>query len=124
MIGIERTENLLELAKLYSHAQVLLNLSYQETFGMTTIEAAACGTPAIVYNATASPELVTHQTGIIVNPGDINGVYSAINEILNKGKSHYSEYCRLHAVSKFNNETGFFNYVSLYNQLLSPPRQA
>ena len=118
IIGIERTENLQELARLYSHAQVLLNLSYQETFGMTTIEAAASGTPAIVYNATASPELVTNETGIIVEPGNIPGVLSAIEEIASKDKQDYKQPCHQFILNKFNKEDRFKDYFELYGSLL------
>ena len=46
------------LAKLYSAADVLLMTSRGEGFGVPAIEAQACGTPIIVTNWTAQPELV------------------------------------------------------------------
>lgn len=46
------------LAMYYSMADVFINPSYQETFGLTTAEALACGTPAVVYDVTACPEVV------------------------------------------------------------------
>lgn len=116
IIGIERTESVAELVLLYSRADVLLNLSYQETFGMTTVEAMACGTPVIVYNSTASPELINKKTGIIVEPGDINEVLKAIKEILKKGKIYYKEYCRQLAVDKYNIEDRFNDYIELYEK--------
>lgn len=58
MIGITRTQNTKELAEIYTAADVFLNLSVEETFGLTTVEALACGTPAIVYDATALSEIV------------------------------------------------------------------
>jgi glycosyltransferase involved in cell wall biosynthesis len=114
MIGIERTESIQELASLYSQSYVILNLSYQETFGMTTIEGFACGTPAIVYNATASPELVTTETGIIVEPGDIKGVLFAVEEINSKGKEHYINRCRQLAIDRYNQDDRFNDYFELY----------
>ena len=36
ILGIERTESVEELANMYSEADIVLNLSYQETFGLTT----------------------------------------------------------------------------------------
>ncbi|WZU00074.1 glycosyltransferase [Erysipelothrix sp. D19-032] len=36
-----------------------MNLSVEETLGMTTIEALATGTPVITYDKTAVPEVVT-----------------------------------------------------------------
>lgn len=46
------------IAKLYSAADVLLMTSRGEGFGIPTIEAQACGTPVIVTDWTAQPELV------------------------------------------------------------------
>ena len=43
-----------------------MNLSVEESFGLTTAEALACGVPAIVYNSTACPEIVSSDTGIVV----------------------------------------------------------
>lgn len=119
IIGIERTESLQELARLYSHAEVLLNLSYQETFGMTTIEASACGTPTIVYNVTASPELVTEETGAIVESGNIPGVMKAIEEIVSKGKQCYIQACRQLVLNNFNMDDRYKDYYNLYNSILS-----
>lgn len=55
---VGRTQNSSELSEYYSIADVFLNCSIQETFGKVTAEALACGTPAIVNNATANPEIV------------------------------------------------------------------
>jgi glycosyltransferase involved in cell wall biosynthesis len=46
------------LAALYTDADVLLATSAGEGFGVPVIEAQACGTPVIVSNWTAQPELV------------------------------------------------------------------
>ena len=47
-----------ELAAFYTAMDVYLGVSYGEGFGVGTIEAQACGTPVIVSNICASPELV------------------------------------------------------------------
>jgi glycosyltransferase involved in cell wall biosynthesis len=46
------------LASIYTAMDVLLQPSRGEGFGIPAIEAQACGTPVIVSNATAQPELV------------------------------------------------------------------
>jgi glycosyltransferase involved in cell wall biosynthesis len=45
------------LAAIYTDMDVLLQPSLGEGFGIPAIEAQACGTPVIVNNATAQPEL-------------------------------------------------------------------
>lgn len=47
-----------EMAEMYSASDVLLATSKGEGFGIPVIESMACGTPAIVTDATAQPELV------------------------------------------------------------------
>ena len=118
IIGITRTNNIEELVQYYSAADIVLNLSYAETFGLTTAEGFACGTPSIVYNATASPELISDETGIIVEPGNINGVKDAILAITQRGKEYYAENCRKRAVEKFDKKSQFSQYIDLYNSLL------
>lgn len=46
------------MARFYRACDVVLNATKGEGFGLPTIEAQACGTPVIVTNAAASPELL------------------------------------------------------------------
>ena len=114
VITIPRTESIEELAALYSAADVVLNLSYQETFGLTTVEGFACGTPGIVFRSTASPELITPETGFVVEPGELDGVLSAIAEIRSRGKAAYSATCRSRALACFRKEDRWAEYLRLY----------
>ena len=116
--GITRTANQKELADLYASADVLVSLSQCETFGLTIAEAYACGTPAIVYNNTALPELIPedNSTGYIVHTGDVEGVASAIKKI----KKHpiSGEICRNRAKLLYNKDITFKKYIELYNCIL------
>ena len=118
IIGIPRTENISELVQLYSAADIVLNLSYQETFGLTTVEGLSCGTPGVVYNCTASPELITKETGFIVEPGDINGILKAVYKIKENGKSFYSNACRARAIQFYDKDQKYQEYINLYNSLV------
>lgn len=118
IVGIERTQNQDELVEYYSMADVVLNLSYQETFGMTTVEGMSCGTPSIVYDKTASPELVTPETGIVVELKDFDGLMRAIFLIKEKGKSFYSLACRKRVEECFDKDKRYEEYVELYQTLL------
>lgn len=66
IIGIRQTKNIEELVEIYTAVDVYVNLSVEETMGLTTVEALACGTPVIVNNATAMPEIVDKDCGIVV----------------------------------------------------------
>lgn len=119
IITIKRTNNQEELAQLYSAADIVMNLSYLETFGMTTAEGFACGTPSIVYNCTASPELITSETGRVVNSGDLDSVLNNIFEITSIGKQRWINACRNRAVEKYDKSKNFGKYVRLYEELMS-----
>jgi putative colanic acid biosynthesis glycosyltransferase len=118
ILGIERTEDIEALVHIYSVADIVLNLSYEETFGMTTVEGLACGTPGIVYNATASPELIDNSTGLIVEPGDINELIEAIKVIEQNGKQYYTEACVKRAQRLYKKEDRFKEYIELYEELI------
>lgn len=68
ILGISRTHNARELAEIYTAADVFVNPSREETFGLTTLEALSCGTPAIVYRDTACEEVVNQYGGVAVEP--------------------------------------------------------
>lgn len=119
IIGLQRTENQQELIDLYLASDVFLNLSVEETFGLTTAEALSCGTPVIVYDATASPELVDSQTGIIVEKNNIQSLLLAIEVIKKNGKSFYTDYCRSRAEKHFDKNIRYKEYFDLYNEKLN-----
>lgn len=119
MLGIKRTESIDELSQWYSSADIVLNLSHEETFGLTTVEGFACGTPGIVYNCTASPELISNETGFIVELGDISGIVTSIEKIVHNGKGFYSENCRERAKSMFNKDIQYNEYITLYDNLIN-----
>jgi putative colanic acid biosynthesis glycosyltransferase len=119
IIGIKRTENMHELAALYSTSDIILNLSYEETFGLTTVEGMSCGTPGIVYNKTASPELITKEVGFIVEAGNMEQLLNAIATIKKQGKAYYSENCRRRAEEYFNKDDRYQEYLELYKEMLN-----
>ncbi len=115
IIGITRLNNPNDLAMYYSLADVFVNPSIAESFGLVTVEAMACGTPVVGYNVTATPELVQKGTGYIVEKGDVNGLFQMINIILKNGKDLYSEACRNLVLEKYNQEIQYEKYITLYN---------
>lgn len=69
IIPIAKTNNTKELAKIYSSADIFLNPSKEETFGMTTVESQLCGTNVIVYKNTACEEVAESSSGTVIEPG-------------------------------------------------------
>jgi putative colanic acid biosynthesis glycosyltransferase len=118
IIGIERTENVQQLADYYSFADVFVNPTWQDNFPTTNIESMACGTPVITYNTGGSPEAIDENTGIVVNKGDIEGLKNAIYNIINNGKDFYQTKCRNRAELLFDKNDRYMDYLKIYKQLI------
>jgi len=118
-IGLKKNDNKQRLVDLYSACDVYMNLSVEETFGLTTTEAMSCGTPVIAYNSTACPEIINSETGIIVEKKDIDALISAIEIIKKRGKAFYSENCRARVLRNFNTVKNMQEYIDLYYELLN-----
>lgn len=110
IIGIDHTDNLNEMVQWYSAADVFLNLTYEDTFPTTNLEAMACGTPVITYAAGGSPESITPKTGIVVQVGDLEGVEKALNKVRILGRGHFSRSCTRH-MRKYDRDNRFKEYV-------------
>lgn len=70
-----------ELPLIYNLADVFVHLSLYEGFGLSPLEAMACGTPVIVSNRTSLPEVVG-DAGILVNPNDARCIGQKILEVI------------------------------------------
>lgn len=115
IIALERTDSVEELAQLYSAADVVLNPSYEQTFGLVTAEAMCCGTPVIVLDATASPELVHNSCGMVVPKGDYDAFKKAIASI--RENPLKAEEC-IKRTDLFDKISNYNVYVDLYHQLV------
>ena len=104
IISIHRTENQEKLAEIYTAADVFVNPSVEEIFGMTPVEAQACSTPSIVYEDTACAD-VAEQNGNKVVPQDVNALYKAITgEKFMRGEKRHSKKrgCTIVAIPRTN----------------------
>lgn len=117
IINIPQTNDISKLVKYYSMADVYVHLSREETFGKVIAEALSCGTPAIVLNSTACPELVDESCGIVLNDSQTSSILNAIKKIMSNGKKYYSESAVTRVRKLFNAKTNMDNLLKLYQQL-------
>ncbi len=71
-----------EIPKFYSYADMLVHPSLVEGFGMTILEAMACGTPVISSNGGSLPEVVG-DAGILFDPTDSRVLEEIILTVIN-----------------------------------------
>ena len=70
-----------ELPDLYRGARMLVLPSLYEGFGLTALEAMACGTPVVVSNRSSLPEVVG-DAGVLVEADDRASIAAAIRGLL------------------------------------------
>lgn len=114
-LHIDRTYNQDELAEIYSCADIFVNPTLEEVFGLVNAEALACGTPVITYNTGGTTEIVNSKCGIVVEKGNYAELKKAIEQIL----SHpfRKEDC-IERGKTFSKEIEVEQYLKLYDSLL------
>ena len=110
-IGIKRTNNIEELAEIYSAVDVFVNPTLEEVLGLVNLEALACGTPVITFNTGGSIECVDESCGIVVEKGSIEEIVEAINKV--KINRFDKESC-IQRAKKFDKNERFNEYIELY----------
>ena len=109
ILAIERTNDIKELAKIYSSADVFFNPTMEEVMGLTNIEALACGIPVITFNTGGSIECIDKECGVVIKNKDITdlvkvkfnvGVLEACINRANKYKKsdNFKKYIRIFCV--------------------------
>ena len=118
MIGIERTEDILDLARWYNTADYFINPTWQDNFPTTNLEALACGTPVITYATGGSPEAVDTATGIVVEKGNVAGIWEAILLLEKYNPETLKLHCRQRALKLFNKEDRYHDYLNFFEGML------
>lgn len=108
IIGLSRTENAEQLAEIYSAATVFFNPTKEETFGLTNVEAQACGTAVVSYNAGGTKETLVNSNTFLVNNLE-EFVYLLEEETFNKETNNLVQ-------SVFEKDLRMSEYLELYNE--------
>lgn len=80
ILGLPRTDSVQQLAEWYSAADVYVNLTYEDNYPTTNLEAQACGTPCITYRTGGSVESVPAEN--VVEQGDLAGLLALLEKPL------------------------------------------
>lgn len=112
IISIPKTQSQEELAGIYSAADVFVNPTREEVLGLVNIEALACGTPVVTFNAGGSPETIDATCGITVEIDDVFAMKKAI-EYVTKNEPFSKDAC-LNRAAAFDKTKKFEEYIKLY----------
>lgn len=128
-IGIPYTNNVIDLASIYSAADVFINTTLEDNFPTTNIEALACGTPVITFNTGGSVEAVLDEeqvfadekilrtrVGGVVPKGDVVSLLKLSREFLLSDKATLNVFCAEKVNKLYNKQKQYELYVDLYNR--------
>lgn len=115
IISIHRTSDQIELAKIYTAADVFVNPTREENFPTVNIEALACGTPVITFDTGGSPEIVDKTCGSVVPVDDLTALEKEIAHVC-KFQPYSKEAC-LRRARLYDKNERIEEYTNLFKEL-------
>ena len=116
IISIHKTANQIELAEIYTAANMFVNPTLEENYPTVNMEALACGTPVITYKTGGSAEIIDDTCGICVERGDVETLLNAVEEMSDK-KKNLMNAC-IDRSKGFSKNDRFKEYIDLYRGII------
>ncbi|MDQ7817514.1 MAG: N-acetyl-alpha-D-glucosaminyl L-malate synthase BshA [Melioribacteraceae bacterium] len=110
------------IEEILTAADLFLMPSQSESFGLSALEAMACGVPVISTSVGGLPELVIHnETGFIAEIGDIDRMAKYTIDLLTNDKKYksFSKNSRDRAVNSFDKNLIVPQYIKYYESVLN-----
>ena len=107
-----------ERASVLGSAAALLHpIRFAEPFGLSVVEAMACGTPVVAYGKGSMPEIVDEGlTGRLA--GDVDEAVAAVAEVTTFDRVK----CAARARERFSADRMVDDYLAIYRKIVSPKR--
>lgn len=109
--ALPRTDSKEKLAEIYSMADVFVNTTLQETLPTVNTEAICCLTPVVTFNSGGCRETVDETCGVLVERGDLEGLYRGIQKVRRGELSMDGLPSKREALD---NRRRFCDYIDLY----------
>ena len=116
VISVPHTNCVEELVEMYSAADVLINPTLEDTFPTVNIESLACGTPCITFDTGGCKEIITTDTGTVVDKGDWE---SMLQSAVTCNKNMIMDSCVNNAKQYYDKKISLNNYMNLYRKIMN-----
>lgn len=93
--------------------------SRYETFGTVVIESMACGVPVLATRTGIVPEIVTPDCGVVVEPGNRDGLAHGFLEMLDRCRTFDKQTLRDKVEGRFSDDTVAAATMNLYHEVLN-----
>lgn len=110
--------NRIDIAHIYQNADSFVLSSRSETFGVAYIEAMASGLPVIATRCGGPENFVIPQTGILVEPENIDELYNAMQDFILQKESYDSKFISEYAKNEFSPKCIAEKIIALYEKIL------
>lgn len=101
----------------YSKLDMFILPSRYETFGIVIVEAMACGIPVISTKCGGPEDIITEETGILVQKNNVNDLADAIKKMIQNLPSYNKDEIRKYAEENFGKDIFVKRIKSLYQEI-------
>lgn len=110
-------KNRVELAELYTMANVFANATREDSLSLINLEAQACGTPVATFNATGPKETVDEYNSLSAMVGNAVDLYTKIQIIRKYTTKDTATACIKFIKEKFEKNNNYSKFISVYRHI-------
>lgn len=106
-----------DVVKMYNKCDAFISASPEEPFGITYVEAMACGKPVIAANNAGPKEIVAKGTGFLAKPRSASDLAGKILEAKGSDLKGMGESARRHVIRNFTWERTVDSLMKIYKKM-------
>lgn len=111
------TKDRQELSSLYTMADVFVNVSREDSLSLINVEAQACGTPVVTFDATGPKETVDELYSFSVHVGDTKRLIETVHRVRDNHTDCVAEGCRSFVINQYDMPSQYMKFVDLYRNI-------
>lgn len=112
------TKDRKELAALYNCADVFANVTREDSLSLINVEAQACGTPVVTFDATGPKETVDGLISKSVPVGKSDLLLNGVHEVRDRDIQNTVEVCRDFIKENFDMPSQYNRFIELYKKII------